>query len=150
MDNASRNDETAHANWVKEVDKRIGELIATGNFHPLEPNWVPMRLIALATGYMREVPSAGRRGKRIEFRVELLQRGLRTSLTPGTEWLTIKQIAELTKRSRSAVASEYEEWASCLYTDRETTAVVDGELAASIDCLSPVEKAKYYGEKWRH
>jgi hypothetical protein len=150
MDNASKSDESVHTRWVAEVDKRIGELIATGAFHPLDQNWVPMRLIALATGYMREVPSRGGRGKRIEFRVELLQKDLRTSLPLGTEWLTIKQIAELTKRSRSAVASEYEEWASRLYADRETIAVVDGELAASIDCLSPMEKARYYGEKWRH
>lgn len=150
MDNASRTDESVHANWVEQVDRRIGELAATGDFNTSDPKWVPIRLIALASGYMREVPSPGRRRNRLEFRIELLDRDLRTSLAPGTEWLTVSQITELTKISRPAVAREYEEWAALLYIERDKVAVIDGEIIMSVDCLSSKAKAGYYGEKGSH
>ncbi len=150
MDNASQKDDSVHRGWLAETGERFSKLLQTGEYDSGSPDLVPLRLVALSTGYMREVSVPGYSEKKVEFRIELLepneQGRARESWGNAAEWLAPYQIAVVTDENVSTIEDDYEQLAANLWLNEENICIIGGQLRISVSSLSPEAKARYYRE----
>jgi len=151
MDNASLTDDSLHRTWLNETGERFSKLLETGEYDGGSPDWVPLRLVALSTGYMREISFPGCPERKVEFRIELLepneQARARSSCGEAIEWLTPDQIAAATGEDPRTVEDDYEQLSANLWLNEKNICIIGGQLRISLSSLSPEAQARYYKEK---
>ncbi len=145
MDNMSPTDPGVFKRWLREANERFGQLLESGRFVAKDPDWVPVRLVALATGYVREAKGKGSR-RHLEIRVELLDDDVhaRAKAAYGNvvEWLSVQQIAAISELSPQTVTGQYEDLAASLFKEDPNCAVIGGRVMVSSKVLSPRGKER--------
>jgi len=145
MDNMSPTDPGVYERWLRESNERFGQLLDSGRFVAKDPDWVPVRLVALATGFVREVARRGSR-KHLEIRVELLDDDVRAKAQAayGTdvEWLSVQQIAAISGISPNTVTKQYEDLAASLFRPDPVCAIIGGRVRVSSKILSAKGKER--------
>lgn len=146
MDNMSPNDPGVYERWLRESEERFAFLLKSGRFVAKDPDWVPVRLAALATGYVREVSGPRGRPAHMEIRLELLENEVRDKAQvmygSAVEWLSVQQISAISGLSTRTVTSQYEELAASLFTKDPLCSIVNGRVMVSTEILSPKGKER--------